>query len=229
MSGRRVKSKSRSAWKNSPEPRRDLYRNDLAHSLSAPVNPSNPENRYEVRGDDDNVYGPESEATIRRWRAENRLEDNSQIRIVGETEWRSLSAYEQFNIPASKPVGTPVAVPETEPKVFLWYRIYNGLMALMYVLLAGFFWWLKSLDLEFETPEEEMEIVVMAWVMLVVGLPLALFYLFCCFKTHRGWHWVLGFFSIGIGMTGCCLPVCIPLIIFWIKPETKAWLNRNES
>jgi hypothetical protein len=157
---------------------------------------SNPENRYEVRGGDDNVYGPESEATIRRWCAENRLENNSQIRLVGETKWRPLSVYEQFNIPDSNPAGAPLAVPETEPKVLLWYRIYNGFMALIYVLLAGFFWWLKSLDLEFETPEEEMEIVLMAWVMVVVGLPLALFYLFCCFKTHRSWHWVLGFFSI---------------------------------
>ena len=193
------------------------------------MEPADPQKQFEVLGNDGNVYGPESEETIRHWYAEHRLEARSKIRPVGESEWRSLSTYEQFGIPDSIPPAAPIPVPEKAPGVILWYRIYNALTALMYFGLAGFFWWVKSVDLDFSSPEEEMELIVMAWVFLVVGLPLGFFYLACCFMTYRRWHWVLGFFSIGIGLTGCCLPVCIPILIFWLKPETKAWLGRNQQ
>jgi len=188
-----------------------------------------PQNQFEVRGNDGNVYGPESERTIRRWLAEHRLEDQSEIRLVGESEWHPLSSYDQFNICPSKPMPVPNPVPSEAPGVILWYRIYNGLMALMYIGLTGFLWLVKLMDVQFESPQEETDLAIMAWVFLVVGLPMAIFHLVCCFMTHRRWHWILGFFSIGIGMTGCCLPVCIPILIFWINPETKAWFGRNQS
>lgn len=187
-----------------------------------------PPGQFEVRGDDGNVYGPETEETIRRWYAEHRLEARSEIRRVGETEWRSLSAFDQFKLPPSKPTPNPIPVPTEAPGVILWYRIYNVLTVVMYLVLTAFFWWVKSSGLEFDSPEEEMEIAIYAWVFLVIGLPLAFFHLVCSFMTHRRWHWVLGFFPIGIGLTGCCMPVCIPLLIYWLKPETKAWLGRNQ-
>jgi hypothetical protein len=32
--------------------------------------------------------------------------------------------------------------------------------------------------------------------------------------------------TIGLGMTSACtLPICIPLLIFWLKPETKAFFH----
>jgi len=28
-------------------------------------------------------------------------------------------------------------------------------------------------------------------------------------------------------LTSCCiLPAAVPLLIYWVKPETKAWFNR---
>ena len=187
------------------------------------------QDQFEVRGDDGNVYGPETAETIRRWHAEHRLEAQSEIRRVGETEWRPLSAFEQLKIPSSKTTPNPIPVPTEAPGVILWYRIYNVLTAVMYLGLVALLWWSKSGVVEFDSPEEEMEVTILAWVFLVIGLPLAIFHLVCCFMTNRRWHWMLGFFPIGIGMTGCCLPFCIPLLIFWLKPETKAWLGRNQS
>jgi hypothetical protein len=33
---------------------------------------------------------------------------------------------------------------------------------------------------------------------------------------------------MAIGMTSCCfLPFLIPLLIYWLKPETKAYFGRN--
>ena len=98
-------------------------------------------------------------------------------------------------------------------------------MALMYVLLAVGFLVLRSMDLGAEVDPDEFQVTSI--IMIVFSVPFALFYFVSCFLAHRGWHWIWGFITIGIGMTGCCLPVCIPLLIFWIKRETKAWLNRN--
>jgi hypothetical protein len=25
----------------------------------------------------------------------------------------------------------------------------------------------------------------------------------------------------------CCIPACVPLLIYWIKPETKAYFGRT--
>jgi drug/metabolite transporter (DMT)-like permease len=42
---------------------------------------------------------------------------------------------------------------------------------------------------------------------------------------QRRWAWVCGLLLIAFGMTGCCLPVCIPLLIAWIKPSTREWFG----
>jgi hypothetical protein len=39
--------------------------------------------------------------------------------------------------------------------------------------------------------------------------------------------WVYDIVLICLGMTSvCCMPVTIPLLIFWIKPDAKAWFGR---
>ena len=190
---------------------------------------SNFNNQYEVKGDDGNIYGPQSDATIRRWYFEKRLNAQSLIRRVGGTDWRPVSTYEEFKIPASE---TNITVhPQVKPpRVIFWYRIYCSFMGVFWGLLVFLFLFLRSLsDLEQNMSSSDFtEFQITSVIMIFVGIPFALLYFFCAFMTHRGWHWILGFVSIGLGMSGCCLPVCIPLLIFWIKPETKSWLNRNE-
>jgi hypothetical protein len=40
--------------------------------------------------------------------------------------------------------------------------------------------------------------------------------------------WVYDLVVICVGMTSfCCMPVCIPLLIFWIKPEVRAYFGRT--
>ena len=190
---------------------------------------SNFNNQYEVKGDDGNIYGPQSDATIRRWYFEKRLNAQSLIRRVGETDWRPVSTCEEFKIPASE---TNITVhPQVKPpRVIFWYRIYCSFTGVFWGLLVFLFLFLRSLsDLEQNMSSSDFtEFQITSVIMIFVGIPFALLYFCCAFMTHRGWHWILGFVSIGLGMSGCCLPVCIPLLIFWIKPETKSWLNRNE-
>jgi len=43
---------------------------------------------------------------------------------------------------------------------------------------------------------------------------------------RRKWGWVYALVVICLGLTSCCtMPACIPLLIFWLKPETKAYYN----
>ncbi|MDP6891899.1 MAG: hypothetical protein QF731_01865 [Verrucomicrobiota bacterium] len=186
-------------------------------------------NQYEVRGDDGNIYGPESDATIRRWCFEKRLNAQSVIRRVGETDWRPVSTYEEFKIPTSA-TNVPFSPPVKPPGVIFWYRIYCAFTGVFFGLLVILFLYLISIPgmEENMSASEYVEFQITSIIMIAVGIPCVIFYFACAFMTHRGWHWILGLVSIGLGMTGCCLPACIPLLIFWIKPETKSWLNRNE-
>jgi hypothetical protein len=45
---------------------------------------------------------------------------------------------------------------------------------------------------------------------------------------RRPWAWIFGLVLICIGLTSlCCLPVAIPLLLSWLKPETKSYFGRN--
>jgi len=63
-------------------------------------------------------------------------------------------------------------------------------------------------------------------VMLVVSVPLAALFGIAPLLPKRRAAWIYGFVTIGIGMTSaCCLPATIPLLLFWIKPETKQFFG----
>ena len=186
-------------------------------------------NQYEVRGDDGNIYGPVSNAKIKIWYAENRLNAKSMIRRVGDTDWASVTTFEELNI-SSSVTKVSLSAPAQIPRVIFWYRIYCSLMGVilgLLVILFLFLWSLPGIEQGMSSSDFK-EFKITSMIMIFIGAPCSVFYFVCAFMTHRGWHWILGLVSIGLGMSGCCLPVCIPLLIFWIKPETKFWLSRNE-
>ncbi len=46
------------------------------------------------------------------------------------------------------------------------------------------------------------------------------------FLPRKLWGWIFGLVLICIGMMSvCCWPATIPLLIFWLKPETKAYFR----
>jgi len=64
-------------------------------------------------------------------------------------------------------------------------------------------------------------------VMLILGLVFFVPYAVAPFLPRQSWVWVLGLVLICIGLTSTvCLPVSIPLLIFWFKPEMKAFYGR---
>jgi hypothetical protein len=54
-------------------------------------------NFYRIIGGDGKEYGPISADQLRQWIAENRANALTQIRLEGETEWRSLSSFPEFS------------------------------------------------------------------------------------------------------------------------------------
>jgi MFS family permease len=117
---------------------------------------------------------------------------------------------------------------ETGRKTFMWYRIYCGAMTLLYLFVAG-----VGIAIAFFMPQsgqrDEMEMYITGIVYAIVGVPFAILYLVAALLPPRPWNWIVGFVAIGIGLTSCCfLPALIPLLIFWIKPETQAFLGRKQ-
>lgn len=116
---------------------------------------------------------------------------------------------------------------EDRPKVIFWYNLYLWLLAILYVLVAGcgmVLLFLPATALEMKEPEK----IVSAVVCFAVGLPFAAASLLPFAFYPKPWLWVYGIVMIAIGLTSCCFwPICIPLLIYWIKPDVQRHFGRN--
>lgn len=112
------------------------------------------------------------------------------------------------------------------PPTYKWFVVYCVLMALVCLLTA-----LIGIGYMLAEPEPDMsaeEAKIMGVLFLIFGLLFFFPYAFAPFLPRQSWVWVFGLVLICLGLTStCCLPVCIPLLIFWLKPEMKAFYNRT--
>lgn len=112
------------------------------------------------------------------------------------------------------------------PPVYRWFVAYCIFMALLYLSLAG-----MGIVFMFIEPDRDMsatEAKIMGAVLLIIGLAFFVPYAVAPFLPRQSWVWILGLVLICIGLTSaCCLPACIPLLIFWLKPEMKAFYGRT--
>jgi len=119
--------------------------------------------------------------------------------------------------------------PPRTPAVWYWYVAYCIAMALLYfgvIALGGVFYGMAD-AIAAEDPEmSAAEARVMGVLFVVICLPLFLLYAVAPFLPKGKFARILGIVNIAIGMTSaCCLPAAIPLLIFWIKPELKAFMR----
>lgn len=114
------------------------------------------------------------------------------------------------------------------PPVYKWFIAYCVLMALLYLVTAA-----MGIMFMFIEPDRDMsaeEAKILGVVCLLMGLAFFVPYAAAPFLPRRNWVWILGLVLICIGLTSaCCLPVCVPLLIFWLKPEMKAFYGKNQS
>jgi hypothetical protein len=115
---------------------------------------------------------------------------------------------------------------EPPPGVILWFKLYSGFLSFLYLLCAG----ASLIFLLVDPVELEMDPVAAKLVgvgLLVVGLALFVACLLPLLLPRKPWVWIYDLVIICIGFTGCTWPVCIPLIIYWLKPETKRYFGKR--
>jgi len=96
----------------------------------------------------------------------------------------------------------------------------------MYLAVAAFslvFFLADPVELEMSP----MAALVMGIGILLMGLGLLVASLLPLVLRPRPWLWTYDLVIICLGMTSACfLPACIPLLIFWLKPETKSYFGK---
>jgi hypothetical protein len=146
-------------------------------------------------------------------------------------------------VPPSTPAFLPARPPR--PAVVVLYRIWCGLILIVYVAFAiqeslilarkvppelGPIAGLISRDdptLHSQLLEEERENSIVGLALAIIGV--ALFGMGCFFCPRASWAWIWGIVAIVISVVPLCISIAgaIPLLIFWLKPETKQYFGRK--
>ncbi len=118
------------------------------------------------------------------------------------------------------------------PSVLKWFKVYCGFLVLIYIFttlvaVAGFFIPPEELNRgSSEGPPTWLFYLIVA-LMLLASLIFAGLFSAPFFLKPKPWVWVLDLVLICIGFLSCAtIPAAIPLLIYWMKPETKAYFGR---
>lgn len=137
----------------------------------------------------------------------------------------------QFPPPGGFGYGGPPPTPAGTPSVVTWFKVYAGLMMALYLLVMGIgiFLFVAGASIpELEDMNRDMSPVVLGVIYGIMGFVFAVAYSIGLFVPRKPWGWIIGIILIALGMTSlCCLPATIPLLIFWLKPEAKAYFGRT--
>src|SRR4030042_446442 len=115
--------------------------------------------------------------------------------------------------------------PYEKPKVCSWFVGYCVLMCLIYLFIIGVgLLYPKFADI---VDEEDMAVKIAGPIYVIVGLIFFIPFAIAPFLKPTPGVWIYDLVLICFGMTSCCcLPAAIPLLIFWIKPETKSYFGK---
>lgn len=112
------------------------------------------------------------------------------------------------------------------PKVILCFKIYCVVLCLIYLATAAaslFFFLADPRDIEMSRTAAR----VVGSCFLAMGLVLFGVCLLPLILAPRPWLWTFDFVVICLGMTSACfLPVCVPLLLFWLKPDAKRYFGK---
>lgn len=123
----------------------------------------------------------------------------------------------------------PESSGDAQPAVIFWYRLYAGTLALAYLGCLAFMLFLvfgvTREAVVYDPHATTRQIVDL--VVILLSLFLGVFFAIATFVPRRPWGWSVGVCAIGIGLLGgVTLPFSVPLLVFWLKPVTKAAFGR---
>lgn len=118
-----------------------------------------------------------------------------------------------------------------EPQVLLWHKVYCALMTLIYVvstlLGAGMMLFANRIA---DAHNPAAQFIVQGFVMAAMGSVFTAAFFASFFLPRAPWAWVYHIVLISLGLTSCCcLPASVPLLIFWLKPETQGYFGRKSQ
>lgn len=125
------------------------------------------------------------------------------------------------------PPGVPQFPPGHKPPVWTWYVIYCVVLALIYFLcIVGGIAMLAASQMGNLKEEEQVMLVIQGIVLTIMGAVFCVLFGAAPFLPRSKFAWIYGFVTIGLGLTSCCiLPFSVALLIYWLKPDLKAYLN----
>ena len=135
----------------------------------------------------------------------------------------SLRTFLSVIASAAVPDGAP------GPKVVAWQHRYCAFMAVVYVLcVAGGVLLIVFRHQLADEQDSPTELLVMGVILAAVSAVMAIAFGAAPFLPAAPWVWIYHLVLMALTMTSmCCLPFAIPLLIGWIKPETKAYFGRS--
>ena len=115
------------------------------------------------------------------------------------------------------------------PGVVVWFKVYASCMLALYILVAVGGVFLLAFSADIAGPEKSApELQLMGAIYGMMGVVFSILFGIGMFVPRRTWGWIYSIVLICLGLTSCCtLPACIPLIIFWLKPETKSYFGMS--
>jgi hypothetical protein len=124
------------------------------------------------------------------------------------------------------------AVPQ--PPVVFWFRAYAAFMAALYALVTlaglGLLVFYPRIAAASEGRHEAFVLLLYGALLAAMGLALGGVFLAGLLLPPRSWVWIYDIVLIAIGLSSpCCLPVSLPLLIFWVKPGTQAYFGRGAA
>ncbi len=125
-----------------------------------------------------------------------------------------------------EPPDTPVTPPASRPAVLPWFSAYCAVMAavgLLFLVIGLALHYGGSDAILWHDPAEARFAAAVYTTLGAVFLPL--FLIGTCLP-RRSFGWTLGIILLALSIpTCCCVPVSLPLLFFWIRPETRAYFG----
>jgi len=124
----------------------------------------------------------------------------------------------------------------SKPSVITWYKAYCILMAISYLIFSAYLFFLIQYpkDPIFEQMGLDTNIILRmeeSWGSILGGtISLTLFFGAALFLPKKSWIWIYGIVAIIIGICNCCcLPLAIPLLIFWLRSDVKLYFGWKKT
>lgn len=113
----------------------------------------------------------------------------------------------------------PGTSPSTVPTAVKWFRLYAGFWCLFGAVVLALGVFLMVRDHAILGPEWRNISSVLAGGLIFGMHAIALF------SPRKRWLWAYSLVVIALGVGSCFMPICIPMLVYWVKQDTKQYFG----